>query len=112
MSPLPFKSSPFGRASLVCAFFNVLVFTAVFLFYQAPGVFVVFLKNLSHGTLQIIFIFGFFGLLIVVFVVSLVGVILSVGSLYTREERPVLAVVGLILNIGPLVMVILMRALP
>ncbi len=112
MKALPFKSSPFGRASLACAFFNVLAFTAVFVFYQAPDVFLGFLKGLSFGTLQLIFIFGFFGFLIVVFVISFVGVILSVGSLYTREERPVLAVLGLILNGGPLLVVVLLRTLP
>jgi hypothetical protein len=109
MRSLPFKSSPFGRASLVCALFNVLAFAAVFLFYRAPGAFYVFLRNLSGGTLQLVLLFGFFGLLIVVFVFSLVGVILSVGSLYTREERPALAVIGLILNVGPLALVVLMR---
>ena len=111
MKPWPFKSSPFGRASLVCALLNILIFAVVSAFYLAPKVFLVFLKGLSLGTLQLIFIFGFFALLIVVFVISLVGVILSVGSLYTREERPVLAVLGLILNIVPLVMVVLMRTL-
>lgn len=110
MRSLPFKSSPFGRASLICALLNVLIFAIVSAFYRAPRAFLVFLKELSPGTLQLIFIFGFFGLLIVVFVISLVGVVLSVGSLYTREERPALAVAGLILNVGPLVMVILMRA--
>jgi hypothetical protein len=112
MRSLPFKSSPFGRASLFCALLNVLAFAAVFLFYQAPGVFLVFLKNLSGGSLQLVFLFGFFGFLIVVFVFSLVGVILAIGSLYTKEERPALAVVGLIGNAGPLIYVVLMRALP
>jgi hypothetical protein len=108
MKLLPLKSSPFSRASLFCALFNILAFAAVYVVYLAPRF---FLENLSPGTLQIIFIFGFFGFLIVVFVFSLVGVVLSVGSLYTKEERPLLAVLGLILNAGPLLVVVLMRTL-
>lgn len=108
MKLLPFKSSPFGRASLLCALFNLLAFAAVYIVYLTPRF---FLENLSPGTLQLIVIFGFFGFLIVVFVCSLVGVILSIGSLYTKEERPLLAVLGLILNGGPLLVVVLIRTL-
>ena len=109
MKSLPFKSSPFGRASLVCAFFNILAFAAVFIVYLAREF---FLKNLSFGTLQLIYVLGFFGFVIVIFVISFVGTILSVGSLYTREERPALAVLGLILNGGPFLVVVLLRTLP
>ena len=112
MKSLPFKSSPFCRASLICALFNVLAFSAVFIFYQAPEFFLGFLKGLGFGALQLIFLFGFFGFLIVVFVISLVGVVLAVGSLYTREERTVLAVLGLVINIVPLLGVVLLRTLP
>lgn len=109
MRPLPFKSSPFGRASLVCALLNALAFAAVFVVYLFPKF---FLENLSFGTVYLVALLGFFGFVVFVFVCSLVGVLLAFGSLYYREERRVLAVLSLIMNLGPLIVVVLLRTLP
>jgi hypothetical protein len=104
-----FKSSPCSGASLIVAlpFLLSIILSVVFAFLVslAAG-----LKLVGSDTLYVIFMVGSMGFMfwfVIVLVVSLVGVILAAVGLFRREKRPLIAVLGLMLNGCPLILMVL-----
>jgi hypothetical protein len=101
-----FKQSSCAAGSLLSAFIILVACAIVLVIYLAFGI---LSQTLSYGTLQLIVVLGFFVFVYLVLILSLLGVVLAGMSLLLREKRPLLAVLGLILNAGPLFLAILTR---
>jgi hypothetical protein len=100
-----FKTSPYGFLSLVSAL--PLVLGAAF------GLIVYLVATweiLDRGTVNLIFVVGSVGLMlwfVLVLVLAIAGMSLGVVSLVRREQRPLMPIVGMLLNACPLVSMIL-----
>ena len=99
-----FKRSPYTAWSLLAALLLILAYVVAF------GVSLIENK-LAPGTQMILGLLIFIGFVFVVLPLSLLGTILAIVSLFRREERPVLAVFSLIVNMSSSVLIVLLRAL-
>jgi hypothetical protein len=100
-----FKSSPCSVASLIIALPFILSIALGFLVFLAGS-----LKLINSDTFYVIFMVGSMGFMfwfVIVLVSSLVGVILAAVSLYRKEKLPLIAMLGLMLNGCPLILMIL-----
>jgi hypothetical protein len=100
-----FKSSPCSVASLIIALPFILSVAFGFVVFLAAS-----LKIFNSDTFYVIFMFGsivFMFWFVFVLILSLIGVILAAGGLFRREKRPLMAVLGLLLNGCPLILVVL-----
>jgi hypothetical protein len=100
-----FKSSPCSLASLIfpLPFILGLVFGFVVLL-------AVYLKLLGSDAFYVTFMVGsmaFAFWFVIVLICSLVGVMLALAGLFRKEKRPLLAVLGVIVNGCPLILGIL-----
>jgi len=100
-----FKSSPCSCVSLIFAFPFVLgVAFGLLIFLGA------YFKILNSDSFSVIFMVGSIGFMfwfILVLILSLAGLILAVLGLARREKRPLIAVLGLLLNGCPLILIVL-----
>src|SRR2546423_9616456 len=100
-----FKSSPCSVASLMIAVPFILGVAFGFVVFLAAS-----LGILDSDTFYVLFMLGSIGFMfwfIFVLVCSLAGVILAVVSFFRREKRPLMGVLGLMLNGGPLCLIVL-----
>lgn len=100
-----FKSSPCGGASLIIALPFILGVAFGFVVFLAGA-----LKLLGSDTFYAIFMLGsiaFMFWFIFVLICSLAGVIVAIVSLFRREKRPLVGMLGLILNGCPLILMLL-----
>jgi hypothetical protein len=100
-----FKSSPCRVVSLIIALPFILGVAFGFIVFLAAS-----LKLLGSDAFYAIFMLGSMGFMfwfVLVLICSLAGVILAVVSLFRREKRPLMGVLGLILNGCPLILGIL-----
>jgi hypothetical protein len=105
MKPGFFKSSPCGVASLIITLPFILGVAFGLVAFLAA-----WLKLLGSDTFYVIFMVGSIAFMFwftIVLVCSLAGVILAVVSFFRREPRPLMGVLGLILNGCPLILMIL-----
>jgi hypothetical protein len=103
-----FKTSFCGASSLLCGLVIVLAFACVYVVYLN---FEFIGRHLDYGSMMLLSLFGFFGFVLLIFVISLTGLILAVLSFILREKRPVLAVLGLVLNASAFCMMVAIRFL-
>ena len=99
------KSSRCSVASLIIALPFILAVVLGCVVFLAAS-----LKLLGSDTFNAIFMVGsiaFMFWFVLVLVCSLAGVILAVVALFRREKRPLMGVLGLILNGCPLILMIL-----
>ena len=100
-----YKTSPYGFLSLLSALPFVLGAVFVLVVYLVATS-----EILDRGTARLIFVVGSVGLMIwfvLVLVLAIAGVSLGVVSLVRREKRPLMPIVGMLLNACPLVSMIL-----
>ena len=100
-----FKSSPCSLASLIFSLPFILSLVFGFVVFLAA-----YLKILSSDAFYVTFMVGsmaFAFWFVIVLICSLVGVMLALAGLFRKEKRPLLAVLGLIVNGCPLVLGIL-----
>ena len=100
-----YKSSPFSVASLVIALPFILGVAFGFVVFLAA-----LLRIFDSDTFYVFFMLGSFGFQywsLIVLVCSLAGVSLAVVSFFRREQRPLMAVLGLLLNGCPLCLMVL-----